>query len=155
MMKRQLTELLAGLDPEVAFNLVSFHDDVRTWQPRLVTMDSRRRASALKEIHRYTPGSGTNLHAALDACFEMAEASLDDADEEPACPDTVFLLTDGMPTTGKILETRLLLEYVAERNRDLHLRIDGIALTTDIRPIAFIRELAQATDGDSIRPFAC
>ena len=46
-----------------------------------------------------------------------------DPDAEPRSPDTIYLLTDGRPTQGRIRSIPVLLEYIAERNRDLHLRI--------------------------------
>lgn len=149
--KMQITSLLESVDAEVALNLVTFSLDVKRWQSSLRRMDARGRQSALSEVRQYHPAKSTNVYAALEACLDMAQVSLDDPRKEDKCPDTLFLLTDGQPSAGRITGTEALLAYVAERNRDLDVRIHCVDLSTRGGG-ALLRALAELTTGDSTQP---
>ncbi len=149
----QLEGLLRGTEDDVRLNLVTFSDRARTWQRKLVAMDGRGRARALAEVASYRADGSTNLFEALETCFAMAEESLEDVDLEDDAPDTLFLLTDGEPSVGAIQDVDLLLEWVAERNRDLQLRVHCIALNTGPMSRDFMQRLAQLTTGQYVNPF--
>jgi hypothetical protein len=69
---------------------------------------------------------------------------MDDATHIAADVDTLFLLTDGAPSEGLIRDTDLLLQYVAERNRTLRLRIHCISLVAlgEAEAERFLKKLA-------------
>lgn len=151
--RQQMTGLIGKLDEDVAANLVTFSDQAHTWRRDLLRMNAKGKARALEEIETYRPDGGTNLFAALTTCFDMAQGSLDTPAREDSSPDTIFLLTDGEPSVGVIQDLNLILEYVAERNRDLQLRIHCIALNTQATSREFMSRLARVTTGEYVNPF--
>ena len=61
-----------------------------------------------------------------------------------------FLLSDGVPTSGTIRDPELLLQYVAERNRVLRLRIHCLSLTDEASSRDFLQRLAALTGGQYV-----
>lgn len=146
--KREVQKLLLGFGPEVSLDLVRFGDNADSWKEKLVPMKSGPRSAACKELEGYHPSGGTNLQAALAVCFDLAQDSLDDLALEDETPDTLYVLTDGQPNSPP----DLLLEYVAERNRELNLRVHCICLSRDAMATKFMRELAELTRGEYANP---
>ena len=70
--------------------------------------------------------------------------SLDRPEREDEAPDTIFLLTDGVPSEGRLQDPNFLLEYIGERNRDLQLRIHCISLTTLPAALEFMGRIARS-----------
>lgn len=147
----ELERLIEGLDPSHAFNLLTFTDDVDRWKRDLVRAEPNARKQAIREVLRYRADGATNVHAALVDVLDMAERALD-AHAEVDDPDTVFLLSDGAPSAGRIRDVDLLLDMVLERNRDLELRFHCIALTRDPISRDFLARLAAMTGGQYVNP---
>ncbi len=143
----ELARLLASLDTSHRFNLITFSNNARAWRRAPVAADTKGLQAAKAEIRDYRPNGGTNVHAALELAFAMADASARDAREADHDIDTLFLLTDGAPTVGELTDTRLLLESVRERNRDLRLRIHCISLAGSLADPTLLRALATETGG--------
>jgi len=88
----ELAALLARLPQEARCNLVFFDDEIASWQKRLTPMDAKAVASAQAFVAERVTRGGTNIHGALVAAFA------DDA------VDTVYLLSDGDPSSGTIVD---------------------------------------------------
>ncbi|RKY22685.1 MAG: hypothetical protein DRQ55_00360 [Planctomycetota bacterium] len=146
----ELGKLLGGLDASVSVNLLTFSDGVEAWSSTLVPLDKRQRERALREVQGYRTRGGTNVFAALERVFDLAEASIDTPGQADAAPDTIFLLTDGAPSVGPMRDVELLLEYAAERNRRAALRFHCVILTKDRLAVSFLGQLAQASGGESV-----
>jgi len=150
--RAQLADLVSALGPDVAINLYTFTAGVSAWDRSLQPMEPKAKARALEEIAAYRADGATNVYAALEACFDAAERSLDRPGLEDECPDTAFVLTDGAPSAGRLLDPELLLDYVAERHRAVQLRLHTIALATDPPSREFMQQLARITGGSCIEP---
>jgi HEAT repeat protein/Mg-chelatase subunit ChlD len=145
--QRELRRLLDSLSPRVAFDLLTFRDDAEAWRRTLVAADERNRRAARSEVDGYSAAGATNLHAAFESVFEMAETAMDSDIARPEDLDTVFLLSDGVATVGTVRDTELLLGYVAERNRTLQLRIHCLSLTSERESRDFLQRLATLAGG--------
>lgn len=150
--KRELERLLEDLEQDVLVNLMTFSDGVRTWKRGLVAVDARSRRACLREVDDYRTLGGTNVFAALETILDDAEADLDGLHGGEDTPDTVFLLTDGEPSVGALQDGRLLLEYVAERNRVLGLRFQTVSLSRTGAGRDFLVRLARQTGGGFVSP---
>ena len=126
--KNELVELLAGLDQNVRFNIITFAGRVKRWKSGLVGMGSR--TAAIKYAARLKPmeanmarrrGAGggeeqkTNTYGALAEAFGVTGTAGDWTSRAPG--DTIFLVTDGDPTTGEIVDVVGLNEHFTELNR--------------------------------------
>ncbi len=145
--QQELLNLLDALTPEESFDLVTFRDDARAWRAQLVPADARNLKAARQEVDDWTAGGATNIHAALAFVLDMAEHSLDSPAPATEDVDTLFLLSDGAPSAGDVRDAPLLLEYVAERNRTLHLRIHCVSLAGEPEARDFLQRLAALGSG--------
>jgi HEAT repeat protein len=122
--KAELIGLLATLDERVLFNIITFAGRVRQWRPRPVS--GMQRTAAIKYAAKLRPiqtggrSSGeeqlTNTWGALMAAFGVADEAVPDW-RGRAKVDTIFLVTDGTPTTGRIQEVPKLIRAITEMNR--------------------------------------
>jgi hypothetical protein len=86
IVKMELIEVIKELDSKTAFNIISFNSGVSSWQKALVKANKANRSNAIEYLHRLNPMSQTFTNNALKRAFEDKKA------------DTIFLLTDGVPT---------------------------------------------------------
>lgn len=123
--KKELIELLATLDGRVYFNIVTFAGQVRTWKKTLVS--GTQRTAAIKWVSRLKPitsggakSSGeaqkTNTYGALISAFGLEDKARPNWRARSRV-DTIFLVTDGVPTIGKIVEVPKLIRAVTDLNR--------------------------------------
>jgi HEAT repeat protein len=123
--KRELIDILSTLDKNVWFNVITFAGRVKMWQDNLVPGSMRTAAikfvADLKPIPQATRKSGgdeqkTNTYAALAAAFDQSDAAVPNWKSRTQV-DTIFLVTDGCPTAGEIVEVPKLIDTVCEWNR--------------------------------------
>jgi len=146
--KKELIDLLATLDENVWFNIITFAGRSKKWQDTLVP--GSMRTSAIKFVADLKPvatggrkSSGeeqkTNTYGALADAFEQSDVAVPNWKSRSQV-DTVFLVTDGLPTAGDIIEVPKVIDAITELNRSR-----GIV----IHVICFDR-----VDGDRLRPLA-
>lgn len=117
---------------ETLVEIVVFDDRARAWSTRLRPLDTDALASAQQFIAGLAAAGGTNMHAALQSAFaDMAV-------------DTVYLLSDGEPSVGAIIEPDALALEVARWNRSRRVTIHTIAIGPD-SPL--LRQLAMQSGG--------
>jgi len=104
------------------------------------TETAKRRAK--KWIESQDPVGGTNIHDALEAGFRMATGG---GGSEPVV-DTLFFLTDGRPTAGKVQDADAILEEVKEWNRTARLTIHCVGVGDHDQ--AFMEALARIGGGE-------
>ncbi len=112
--KSELKKVLTRLPDGVAVNVVRFNTLVDSWRPYLEKLNTALRLDATRFVDASTPAGLTNLFDAIERTF---------ADEKV---DTIFLLSDGAPTTGKYLETTKILDQVRDMNRFRKIKINTI-----------------------------
>ncbi|MEW6746422.1 MAG: HEAT repeat domain-containing protein [Planctomycetota bacterium] len=152
--KKELIELLAGLDENTRFNIVTFAGEVQAWKPGLVGASARTAAikfvTDLKAMEPPTRVHGrvvavageeqkTDTYAALGAALGISGDSDKDWQSRSEV-DTVFFLTDGLPTKGEIVDVNLLIETFSELNRTrgvvIHLILFEKEAAERLRPLA-------------------
>lgn len=142
--KKELLGAIFNVADGHRFNVLLFNHEVLPWMPDMAvaTEDLRRRAKDW--IQARQPLGGTNIHDALEAGFRLALRSTG----EPQL-DTIYFLTDGTPTAGKIQDPKRILEEVAEWNRAAHLTLHCVAVGE--ADVDFLRELARIGNGQFIQ----
>ncbi len=119
LMKRELTSVLRKLAPEARVNIFGFDRAVRSWEKKLRPLSGSGRGDAIKYVRDIGTGGGTNI-------FDSVELSLADSEV-----DTIYLLTDGMPTTGRFSTPEGILRGTREINRPRAVTIHCIAFGAD------------------------
>ena len=105
VLRRELVQALKGMVPGARFNLIFFSDHPDAWQDDLVDVNPDSLEEATEFIERQGAGGGTALYDALMEAYE---------DEQV---DTIVLLSDGEPTSGRIVDTNEIVADLWARNR--------------------------------------
>jgi Mg-chelatase subunit ChlD len=141
--QRELQSVLKEQLPAGAkFNLVVFSTRVRMWKPGLVAATPQSVQEAVRYVGALQQGGGTNIHGALEKAF--ADSAV----------DTVYFLTDGMPTDGKKKANGEILQDVAAWNAQRKVVVNTVAFlmgnfSSDNKPRSreLMLQLAKATGG--------
>jgi HEAT repeat protein len=138
--KNELIALLASLPDDVEFNIVTFAGSAKAWQGGLVGSGSKAAAvkfvSKLQAMQAVAGSSGrsraavtggsdeqkTNTYAAILAAFGYADEGTPDWKKRGKV-DTIFFVTDGLPTTGQIVDVQKMVDTVTDMNRTRGLTI--------------------------------
>ncbi len=100
--------------------------------------DGGAKKGAVKFTRRLKAGGNTNLYAGLAAAFEDKDV------------DTIYLLTDGMPSSGEIIDTDLITENVLHWNKRRRIVINAVSLSKEC---VFLEDLARRTGGQYMEAF--
>ena len=130
--KFKLGEALDRFPEGDRFNVVFFDDDVDRLEDELIEMTSRNLAATKKYVKKAKPGGGTAVYDALDAAFDDDEV------------DTIYLLTDGDPSAGRIVNAERIAEAIERRNRTRLVTIHCISIG---KPSPLLRRLAADSGG--------
>ncbi len=164
---------MATLDANVYFNIITFAGKVKPWKDTLVP--GTQRTAAIKYVEKLQPiesksrggggrsgrggarsgggkgGGGlaqkTNTYGALMAAFGLSDQAVPNWRARSQA-DTIFMVTDGVPTIGKIVEVPKLIATITEMNRTRGVVIHVI--TFDKQAGIKLRPLAEDNGGQCI-----
>jgi len=131
--KRQLVRVLGMLPGKAKVNLITFGTGAAAFRDTLQVLDEKLRLSAEIYAKGLTVRGSTNVHAGLQRAFADAEV------------DTIFLLTDGAPSSGPIVAPDALAKEVASWNLGRGIRIHTVALGGKS---PFLERLARESGGE-------
>jgi len=134
--KYELERAILGLPDDAEFNLIFYAEQASRWRKGLVKADRKERRAAVKFVREMDPVGPTNIFEALDMAFRL-EA------------DTIFFLSDGMPTRGGIIDPALILAEVKRWNEQRRVKIHAVGLGGD-HDIAFMKGLAESSGGQYV-----
>ena len=95
---RELGQAIEQLAPGQTFNVVVFAERVLAWSERQMPADARNAAAAKVWLAELELELGTAVFEAFEVAFALGGVSLEDR-AYAAQIDTIFLLSDGLPTT--------------------------------------------------------
>jgi HEAT repeat protein len=132
--REELKRCLQGLDPAAFFNLVVFSSGVERWtEGGLVPCDDKHREEALAYVDKLAAFGGTNLYDALKDAFETREV------------DTLFVMSDGEPSMGEVVEPLVIREHVASWNRNRGVKIHTVAVGGQFSILEWLAEDSGGT----------
>lgn len=151
---QELKRLIMSLPDGALVNLVVFSDSVRTWRqeggrPSLVKLDDTNRDDLLGNfLDSLRPNGPTNLFDALDTALDFGGRGLHDK-YYAAGFDTLYVITDGAPTAGPIVDKEEIRRRVRETNRLRRITIHCITFG-DKNDTDFLGPLAAENGGRHI-----
>jgi hypothetical protein len=161
MVVDELLSIVMSFDENVHFNIIVFSTNVRLWKPDLVKATPTNRSKAISFVRSRTPDGETNVFDALARAFGVSKGALrtgkgyfdEMAGKKSALgfesgPDTIFLLSDGVPNRGQITESDRIVEEITRANRLRRLVIHTIAVSQFSDD--FLRELAVKNGGKAV-----
>jgi von Willebrand factor type A domain/HEAT repeats len=125
--KQQLSAAIDGLAPGTLFNIFVFSSGVDRWQPGGIGVATAPdRKAALTWVERLGASGGTNLHDALKLAF-------DDPDV-----DTIFVMSDGEPTAGALIDPHKIRAEVAFWNQHRKVVVNTIAVGGNLEVLEWL-----------------
>jgi HEAT repeat protein len=128
--KKELSRTLGAMNKEAQVNLIFFNEGVQPWHQKMSGLKSTLK-EALGIVAGVQPRGRTNIFDALDLAFQHKEV------------DTVFLLSDGDPTDGRIIDPDDILSEIRRMNRVRKILVHTIAFA----PSPFMKALAEQNGG--------
>jgi len=147
--RRELTKVLKAMDEQSRFNIVFFDQKIRVWAEGLPKATKRNKQLAIRAVNGVVARGGTDSYGALELAFKRFRGI-----------DTIYFLSDGVPSVGKSIVQERILERVWRWNRLRGVRVHTVALLVgdplnpfrrndENKPEAarFMRILAEETGG--------
>ncbi len=134
--KRELTKCIDSLEQNSLFNLVIFSSDVTKWLAEGIS-DAKgvNREDAKSYVDKLGANGGTNLYGALEEAFTDKDV------------DTIFVLSDGEPSVGDVIDPGAIRDHVRRWNEHRHIVINSIAVGGTFE---ILRWLAEDTGGTHV-----
>ena len=154
MVVSELKKLVMSLPDGALVNLIVFSDDVRIWRqegnrPALVKLDDEARDDLLGNfLDTLRPTGPTNLYDALDKALDFGGRGLHDK-YYAAGFDTLYVITDGAPTAGAVVDKDEIRRRVRETNQLRRIAIHCITFG-DQNDTSFLGPLATENGGRHI-----
>jgi hypothetical protein len=130
----EMKRCLEKLDSGAFFNVMIFSSGVEKWTDgALVPCDDAHRAQALAYVDKLLAFGGTNLYDSLKEAFADPEV------------DTIFVMSDGEPSAGEVVEPFLIREHVAQWNENRRVVINTIAVGGRLNILEWLAEDSGGT----------
>jgi hypothetical protein len=145
------TELLKSIDSlpkDGTFNVVLFNSGVVLWRKKMQKADRANKDAIRKWVLSRGPAGSTDLFGGVEQGFKFAGRGSFDKYYRSVV-DTIFLLSDGSPTAGRIQATGQILREVRAMNdlRRIALHCVGLGRSINVR---FLSRLARENDGEFV-----
>jgi hypothetical protein len=148
---REVGRLIQSLPDGALVNVIVFSDGVRIWRqegnrPALVRLDDAARDDLLGSfLDKLRPSGPTNLYGALDRALELGGRGLHDK-YYAAGFDTLYVISDGAPTAGPVVDKDEIRRRVRDTNRLRRIAIHCVTFG-DKNDTDFLAELAAENGG--------
>jgi hypothetical protein len=129
---KETLKVVNALPPSAKANVIVFETEVRRWKKELATLGASTRKALERFLVAQKPSGSTNLYDALEAALLMRDV------------ETIYLLSDGQPTAGRITDDDEIVEAVRRLNRDTRAAVHCVSLGGESR---LLRRIAEATMG--------
>jgi len=161
--RRELATAIDAMSENSSFNMITFDGDnkARQWNKSMTPATERNREKFKKFISGLKPDGGTNLWSALELALKTK--SLVYGDQYETNVDEIFILSDGAPSVGEVLDPIEILRLVKESNRFAKMRINTVFISSDseeerrqpaewmtIKPEVLMRRLAEQNGGKCV-----
>lgn len=141
--REELQRAILALPNDAWFNVILFNEQVVAWRPGMLQATTDNRAAAIQMIHTIEPSSSTATNDALERAVNEKPVSL----SQGAHIEQIILLTDGKPTSGRIVSPEMIVSNITQLNTVKRIRIDTLGVDTVDGPQEFLQDLSQRNFG--------
>jgi len=132
--KQELKQAIENLEPGALFNVFAFSSGVARWQKEGIgTNTEQSRAEALEWVERLGASGATNLYDTMKIAF---------ADKDV---DTIFVMSDGEPTSGEVIDPHRIRQDVAFWNQHRKIKIHTVAIGGNLEVLEWLAKDAGGT----------
>jgi len=143
--RKKLIPAIKGLPEDAVFDIIVFENTVKVWRPGMTEASKSNKLIAQTYLEALKAGGGTNIYGALKKAFDMAGSNVNDS-VKPVDVETVFLLSDGAPSSGLETSPDAIREAVKKWNPYHRITIHTIGLGKDCDE-NFMKGLAADNNG--------
>lgn len=129
---KETLKVVKALPSSAKANVILFETEIRPWNRGLTTLGTSTRKALERFLLAQKASGSTNLYDALEAALLMKDV------------ETIYLLSDGQPTAGRITDGDEIVEAVRRLNRDTRAAVHCVSLGGESR---LLRRIAEATMG--------
>jgi len=145
--RQAIRQAIGALPRGARFNVILFAWHLRVLAPgRLLPANPEGAEAALALLRETGLRHGTSLGDALDRALNLGRGPGGTADPLHT-PDTIYLLSDGDPTTGPRLSGRAIRRRVRDLNGSTRIALHVVAIAPEPRGEAFLKALAEENGG--------
>ena len=132
--KRELLKAIDSLTPNSMFNLVTFNgdDEAEAWKKELVPANKRNKGRFEKFVEKLRPLGGTNLWSGMEKALGIK--TLVYGSHYETTVDELFLLSDGAPSAGDVIDPVEILRLTNEVNQFKEVRINTVFISSRTPP---------------------
>lgn len=125
--REQTIAAIRNLDPAALFNVYAFSSGVARWREESAgTSDEASRAAAIEWVERLGAQGATNIYDSLKLAF---------ADKDV---DSIYLMSDGEPTNGEVIDPHRIREDVAFWNKHRKIKIHTVAIGANLELLEWL-----------------
>lgn len=135
--KLELTRAIVDLPADTEFGITFFETSVRNWRNELLPATEQNKREAIAFVQRLGYGDRTNTYGALLQTLQF-DSQL----------EAVFMLSDGQPTLGRIMQPAAIVADIMHRNRFRHLHFNTIGIAVNEGTERFLKSLAVESGGE-------
>jgi Mg-chelatase subunit ChlD len=161
--RNEVWNAVQHIESDGAFNLVTFSEQATPWRKEPVEASEANKKRFRKHLDTLKGETSTNLWAGLQAALRVESFAY--GAEGGADIDEIFLLSDGAPTVGEVVDPREILRLIGELNRFARIRINTVFIEGEksfmdpaavkkgegIGPDELMAELAKQSGGSYVR----
>lgn len=142
----ELVRFIESLPKDGTFNIVLFDHRIFQWRDKMQPATRENKDAARSWLLERGPEGATDLFGGIEKAFEFAGRGSFDKHYAVGM-DTIFLLSDGSPTAGRVQNTDEILSEVRKLNNLKRISIHCVALGRQLNA-RFLRQLAEENDGE-------
>jgi hypothetical protein len=128
VLQEEMKRTLTGLPDGAKFNMIGFSADVRVWKKGGAVRDSKTLKEAVEWVEKQKVVGSTNIYDALETAFKMMGVGASQDKAYAPAYDTIFFMTDGVPTSGKVTDKAVILSEVKRWNEARRIRIHVVGM---------------------------
>lgn len=127
----QLKKVLHLMPDGAMFNLIFFNGTFEVYKERMIRLNKKSREEAFKYVDGLEPVGATNVFDSVERAMQFAMGK--DGRLLKDGPDTIYLLSDGMPNQGKYRRAEDILRELTRLNEPLKMSLNTVWVGT-LRP---------------------
>lgn len=140
--KRELIRAIEQLPETTLFNIVVYNSHITPWHESLAPASARWKAEAIAFVSAQQPTGKTSTYDAISIAMQLRSDL-----------EAIYLLSDGAPSSGSLVQPDRILEAVSRMNRVRRLTINAIGLfggaADEVRGLEqFMQQLAANNYGE-------
>jgi len=127
--RSELHGAIDKLGSDCAFNVVFFSTGANAWKPKPVPASPANKKAFFAHLDKVRPDGGTNVWSALE--LALGPRSMDPAVRLTGDVDELFVLSDGLPSLGEVVDPAHILRTVQSLNEVSRVRINTVYIGGD------------------------